>query len=182
MCVFLKYDKQRGRNTYENWWYYIDHICHNQKQSVLSSSNLFHISLHCVPTFSKTFQVSTAQTFQEHYANSLSLMPSARAHFGRGTCLAALRRRLEAMAELEKAKELCPKMVGAIINLAGLGLGNIWIFFDSVYKYSHDSNWTHRHVLCVFCSNDCVIQRYILIVWNILPWVKNMYSIRWYCL
>ena len=32
------------------------------------------------------------------------------------------------MAELEKAKELCPKMVGAIINLAGLGLGNIWIF------------------------------------------------------
>lgn len=57
-------------------------------------------------------------------------MPSARAHFGRGTCLAALRRRLEAMAELEKAKELCPKMLGAIINLAGrqdLGLGNIWI-------------------------------------------------------
>ena len=42
--------------------------------------------------------------------------------------MAALRRRLEAMAELEKAKELCPKMVGAIINLAGLGLENIWIF------------------------------------------------------
>ena len=59
---------------------------------------------------------------EEHYANSLSLMPSARAHFGRGTCLAALRRRLEAMAELEKAKELCPKMVGAIINLAGVQL------------------------------------------------------------
>lgn len=68
-------------------------------------------------------------------------MPSARAHFGRGTCLAALRRRLEAMAELEKAKELCPKMLGAFINLAGLGTWEyLDFFFDSVYNYSHDSN------------------------------------------
>ena len=139
---------------------------------MLSSSNLFHSSLHCFPTFSQTFQVSTAQTFQEHYANSLSLIPSARAHFGRGTCLAALRRRLEAMAELEKAKELCPKMVGAIINLAGLGLGNIWIFLivyiiniiiltiqiehaDTFYVYFVQRIWllySKIHIDCLKCS------------------------------
>lgn len=48
------------------------------------------------------------------------LAPSAQAHFGRGTCLAALRRRKEAVQELEAAVALCPKMVGALINLAGV--------------------------------------------------------------
>ena len=94
---------------------FIGNICHKQKLSVPTLSNLFHISLHSLCP-------NLPQTFQEHYANSLSLMPSARAHFGRGTCLAALRRRLEAMAELEKAKEL-------------LGGGNSNIF------YFHPDPW-----------------------------------------
>eukprot|EP00435_Cladocopium_sp_Y103_P012485 s3282_g3.t1 len=59
----------------------------------------------------------------EHFGHSLALLPSARAHFGRGTCLAALRRRSEAQEELQKAVAMCPKMTGAIINLAGVQLG-----------------------------------------------------------
>ncbi|CAE8625716.1 unnamed protein product [Polarella glacialis] len=58
----------------------------------------------------------------EHFASSLALFPSARAHFGRGTCLASVRRRLEAAQELESALRLCPKMVAAHVNLAGVQL------------------------------------------------------------
>lgn len=60
---------------------------------------------------------------EEHFGQSLALLPSARAHFGRGTCLAALRRREEALEELSEAVAMCPTMVGAIINLAGVQLG-----------------------------------------------------------
>lgn len=55
----------------------------------------------------------------EHFRSSLELLPSARAHFGLGTCLGALRLRREAAEELRRAVQLCPSMVGAIINLAG---------------------------------------------------------------
>lgn len=58
---------------------------------------------------------------QEHFRQSLALVPSARAHFGLGTSLAALRRRREALEELQKALQICPTMLGAIINLAGAG-------------------------------------------------------------
>ncbi|CAK9024886.1 unnamed protein product [Durusdinium trenchii] len=59
----------------------------------------------------------------EHFRSSLELLPSARAHFGLGTCLGALRLRREAAEELRRAVQLCPSMVGAIINLAGVQLG-----------------------------------------------------------
>ncbi|CAJ1388214.1 unnamed protein product [Effrenium voratum] len=74
---------------------------------------------------------------EEHFRSSLELVPSARAHFGRGTCLAALRRRAEAAEELEAAVRLCPKMVGALINLAGvyLGLGD----FQKAEKLCRDA-------------------------------------------
>ena len=66
------------------------------------------------------FTSESTTSAKEHFGQSLALLPSARAHFGRGTCLAALRRREEALEELSEAVAMCPTMVGAIINLAGL--------------------------------------------------------------
>eukprot|EP00438_Fugacium_kawagutii_P017956 Skav232360 [mRNA] locus=scaffold3607:22959:24327:- [translate_table: standard] len=62
------------------------------------------------------------QRSTEHFRQSLALVPSARAHFGLGTSLAALRRRTEALEELQEALRRCPTMLGAIINLAGVQL------------------------------------------------------------
>lgn len=59
----------------------------------------------------------------EHYALSIAQRPSARAYFGLGTCLAALRRREEAMEAFNNALTLSPHMVGAHVNLAGVLLG-----------------------------------------------------------
>ena len=83
---------------------------------------------------------SKSTPLQEHFGLSLALLPSARAHFGRGSCLAALRRRPEAAEELAKAVAMCPQMVGAIINLAGGdgGMGGWDGFFshlDSRFVY-----------------------------------------------
>ena len=66
------------------------------------------------------FTSESTTSAKEHFGQSLALLASARAHFGRGTCLAALRRREEALEELSEAVAMCPTMVGAIINLAGL--------------------------------------------------------------
>lgn len=60
------------------------------------------------------------QRAAEHYESSLALFPSARAHFGRGTCLASLRRRQDAVQAFEEALRLKPSMVGAHVNLAGV--------------------------------------------------------------
>merc|ERR1740130_1666772 len=57
-----------------------------------------------------------------HFESSAALKPSARAHFGRGTCLASLRRREEAVEALEKALEISPDLAGIHVNLAGVHL------------------------------------------------------------
>ena len=56
----------------------------------------------------------------DHYTSAVQLFPNPRAHFGRGTCLAALRRREEAADALQAALELSPGMVAAHVNLAGV--------------------------------------------------------------
>ncbi|CAK0865317.1 unnamed protein product [Prorocentrum cordatum] len=56
----------------------------------------------------------------EHFTKSSEFHPNARAYFGLGTCLAALRRRQEAADALARAVELSPKMVAARVNLAGV--------------------------------------------------------------
>jgi len=58
----------------------------------------------------------------EHFSKSIGFVPNARAYFGRGTCLAALRRREEAEEALREALSLAPTMVGAYVNLAGMRL------------------------------------------------------------
>lgn len=57
-----------------------------------------------------------------HFESSLALKPSARAHFGRGTCLATLRRREEAVEALEEALAISPDLAGVHVNLAGVHL------------------------------------------------------------
>lgn len=58
----------------------------------------------------------------EHFDKSLAQRPSYRAHFGRGTCLASLRRRLEAVEALEEALEMNPRYTSAHVNIAGVFL------------------------------------------------------------
>eukprot|EP00928_Gymnodinium_smaydae_P038782 TRINITY_DN26661_c0_g1_i1.p1 TRINITY_DN26661_c0_g1~~TRINITY_DN26661_c0_g1_i1.p1 ORF type:complete len:511 (+),score=107.86 TRINITY_DN26661_c0_g1_i1:91-1623(+) len=56
----------------------------------------------------------------EHFESSIELLPSARAYFGLGTCLASLRRRLEAENAFREAIRIKPNLVGAHINLASV--------------------------------------------------------------
>lgn len=58
----------------------------------------------------------------EHFDKSLAQRASSRAHFGRGTCLASLRRRFEAVEALEEALQANPRYTSAHVNLAGVFL------------------------------------------------------------
>lgn len=72
----------------------------------------------------------------EHFTLSLAFFPSARAHFGKGTCLAALRKPQEAVEEFEEALRLQPTMVGACVNLAGV--------FLSLHRFEEAAQYCHR--------------------------------------
>eukprot|EP00929_Paragymnodinium_shiwhaense_P079546 TRINITY_DN41455_c0_g1_i2.p1 TRINITY_DN41455_c0_g1~~TRINITY_DN41455_c0_g1_i2.p1 ORF type:complete len:566 (+),score=174.34 TRINITY_DN41455_c0_g1_i2:111-1808(+) len=55
-----------------------------------------------------------------HYQQALDLIPSARAYFGLGCCLASLRQRQEAVDAFKAALKICPDTAGAHVNLAGV--------------------------------------------------------------
>lgn len=57
-----------------------------------------------------------------HFDKSLAQRPSSRAHFGRGTSLASLRRRPEAVEALEEALKINPRYTSAHVNIAGVFL------------------------------------------------------------